>query len=142
MALDLLLLVYWVYCNFDMKPAENYILKQQEPYKSILIHLQILIAHTLPNAELLYKWHLPCYYIGKQPICYLNQTKDYVDVGFWHAAHLSKKWDTYLISENRKVVKSLRYTSLETIDDAIFISILNEVYSLKDEGFYKKNDSN
>lgn len=122
-----------------MNPAEAYILKQQEPYKSIVIHLQVLIEHTLPNAELLYKWRIPCYYIGKRPICYLNQTKDYIDVGFWHAAHLSKKWDTYLITENRKVVKSLRYKSLDNIDDAIFISILKEVDSLKDKGFYKKS---
>ena len=122
-----------------MNPAEIYILKQSEPYKSILIHLQVLIEHTLPEAELLYKWRLPCYYIGKRPICYINQSKDYIDVGFWHSAHLSKKWDNYLVAEKRKVVKSLRYKSLEDINDAIFISILKEVESLKDEGFYKRS---
>ena len=94
-----------------MNLAETYILKQPEPYKSILIHLQILVEHTLPEAELLYKWRIPCYYIGKRPICYLNQSKDYIDVGIWHSAHLSKKWDAYLRVENRKVVKSLRYRS-------------------------------
>ncbi|MFK7782262.1 DUF1801 domain-containing protein [Psychroserpens sp.] len=122
-----------------MNPAEAYILKQSEPYKSIFLHLQVLIEHTLPETQLLYKWRIPCYYIDKRPICYLNQTKDYVDVGFWHSAHLSKKWDVYLISENRKVVKSLRYRTLDAIDDFIFISILKEVEGLKDEGFYKKN---
>ncbi len=121
-----------------MKPAETYILKQPEPYKSILIHLQVLIEHTLPEAELLYKWRIPCYYIGKRPVCYLNQSKDYVDVGIWHSAHLSKKWETYLITENRKVVKSLRYKSLEDINDEVFISIMKELQSLKDEGFYKR----
>ena len=87
-----------------MNPAEAYILKQPEPYKSILMHLQVLVEHTLPEASLLYKWRIPCYYIGKRPICYLNQSKDYVDVGIWHSAHLSKKWDHHLITENRKVV--------------------------------------
>lgn len=122
-----------------LNPAETYILKQSEPYKSIVMHLQVLIEHTLPEADLLYKWKLPCYYMGKRPICYINQTKDYIDVGFWHSAHLSKKWDAYLITEKRKVVKSLRYRSLEEIDDAIFISILKEVETLQDEGFYKRN---
>jgi hypothetical protein len=122
-----------------LNPAEAYILKQSEPYKSILIHLQVLVEHTLSEAELLYKWRIPCYYIGKRPICYLNQSKDYIDVGFWHSAHLSKKWNAYLITEKRKVVKSLRYKSIEDIDDAIFISILKEVNALKDEGFYKRN---
>lgn len=122
-----------------MNPAEAYILKQPEPYKSILMHLQVLVEHTLPEAELLYKWRIPCYYIGKRPICYLNKSKDYVDVGLWHSAHLSKKWDDYLITEKRKVVKSLRYKSLEDINDAVFISILREVDTLKDEGFYKRS---
>jgi hypothetical protein len=121
-----------------LNPAEAYIIKQPEPYKSILIHLQVLIEHTLPEAELLYKWKIPCYYIGKQPICYLNQSKNYVDVGIWHSAHLSKKWNGYLITEKRKVVKSLRCKSLEDINDAIFISILKEIESLKDIGFYKR----
>ena len=122
-----------------MNPAEAYILKQPEPFKSILLHLQVVIEHCLPEAELLYKWGIPCYYIGKKPICYLNQSKDYIDVGIWHSAHLSKKWDTYLISEKRKVVKSLRFKILEDIDDLIFIAILNEVNAFKDEGFYRRH---
>lgn len=122
-----------------MNPAEVHILKQPEPYKSIFLHLQVLIAHTLPEADLLYKWRMPCYYIEKRPMCYLNRSKDYVDIGFWHSAHLSKKWDAYLITEKRKVVKSLRYKTLEDIDDAVFISILKEVESFKEKGFYRKN---
>ena len=121
-----------------MNPAEAHILKQPEPFKSIFMHLQVLIEHTLPEADLLYKWRMPCYYIDKRPICYINKSKDYVDVGFWHSAHLSKKWDTYLISENRKVVKSLRYKTLEDIDDVVFISILKEVEGFTEKGFYKK----
>jgi hypothetical protein len=121
-----------------LNPAEAHILKQPEPYKSIYLHLQVLIEHTLPDADLLYKWRLPCYYIDKRPMCYINQSKDYVDVGFWHSAHLSKKWDAYLVTEKRKVVKSLRYKSIDEIDDAVFISILKEVEGVKDKGFYKK----
>ncbi|WP_299112342.1 DUF1801 domain-containing protein [uncultured Winogradskyella sp.] len=122
-----------------MNPAEAHILKQQEPYKSIYLHLQVIIEHTLPEAVLLYKWRLPCYYIDKRPICYINQSKDYVDVGFWHSAHLSEKWNAYLVTEKRKVVKSLRYKTLKDIDDSVFISILKEVEGLKEKGFYKKN---
>ncbi|WP_340154271.1 DUF1801 domain-containing protein [uncultured Winogradskyella sp.] len=122
-----------------MNPAEAHILKQPEPYKSMYLHLQVLIEHTLPEADLLYKWRLPCYYIEKRPICYINQSKDYVDVGFWHSTHLSKTWDAYLVTEKRKVVKSLRYKTLEDIDDAVFISILKEVEGIKEKGFYKKS---
>ena len=121
-----------------MKPAELYIINQEEPFKSILLHLQILIEHTLPDVELKYKWKIPCYYIGKKPICYLNNTKDYVDVGFWHSAHLTK-YDEYLVSEKRKIVKSLRYKTLEKNNGDILNLILKEVYIHKDKSFWKKD---
>lgn len=122
-----------------MNPAAQYIINQPEPYRSILLHLQAVIEHTLPEAELKYKWKIPCYYINNKPVCYLNASpkKEFVDVGFWHAAHISKKYEVYLVSEKRKLVKSLRYKTLEEIEDAIFISILKEVYTHKDKSFYK-----
>ena len=119
-----------------MKPAELYILNQPEPYRSILLHLQILIESMFPEAELKYKWRIPCYYFGARPICYLNQSKDYVDVGFWHAAHLTK-YTEFLVSENRKVVKYLRYKTLEDIDETIFIAVLKEVEQHKNKSFLK-----
>ena len=123
-----------------MRPAEEYILSQPEPYRSILLHIQAIIESTLPEVELKYKWRIPCYYIGKKPICYLNASHkhQFVDVGIWHSAHLTK-FDEYLVSENRKVVKSLRYRKLEEIDDAVFVAILKEVEKYKLEGFYKKS---
>jgi len=119
-----------------VKPAEAYIYNQQEPFKSILMHIQILIEHTFPEAHLEYKWKIPCYYIGTRPICYLNKSKDYIDVGFWHANHITKHADC-LVSEKRKKIKSLRYKQLDDIDDNIFISILKEVEAFKNSSFMK-----
>lgn len=119
-----------------MNPAEVYILEQPEPYKSILMHLQILIEHTFPSAEMKYKWRIPCYYLGTRPICYLNQAKNYVDVGFWHSAHLTK-YIEHMVSDNRKVVKSMRYQTLDDINDEIFIAILKEVEKHKNKSFLK-----
>ncbi|MGB6268676.1 MAG: DUF1801 domain-containing protein [Olleya sp.] len=122
-----------------MNPAEDYILNQSEPYRSILMHLQVVIEHTIPDIDLKYKWRLPCFYNDKTPVCYLNVNlkKQFVDVGFWHSAYLSK-FDDYLVTENRKVVKSLRYTSLEDIDDAILIKILKVAEKQKVKSFYNK----
>lgn len=122
-----------------MKPAEAYILNQPEPFKSILMHLQILIEGTFPEADLQFKWKIPFYYLKNTPFCYLNPSKKkgYVDVGFWVSEHLTK-YNEYLISENRKVVKSLRYYQLEDINEEILLSVLEEAYQLKDQGFYKK----
>lgn len=120
-----------------MNPAENYILEKPEPFRSMLLHLQWVIEHTVPEAVLLYKWRLPFYYLnGKQGFCYLNHTKNYVDVGFWHGAHLTKHLDK-LVSEHRKHMKSLRYFSLDDIDDAILIEVLQEAYSHRNKKYYK-----
>ncbi|WP_299670181.1 DUF1801 domain-containing protein [uncultured Polaribacter sp.] len=122
-----------------MKPAEAYILKQPEPFKSILLHLQILIETNFPEVDLQFKWKIPFYYLHGKPFCYLNPSKKkgYVDVAFWVSAHL-KKYNEFLISENRKVVKSLRYSAIEDINEKVLLAVLKEAHLLKDKGFYKR----
>lgn len=122
-----------------MKPAEAYILNQPEPFKSILIHLQILIESTFPEVDLKFKWKIPFYYLNNKPFCYLNASKKkgYVDVVFWVSAHLTK-YNEFLISDNRKVVKSLRYFNLEDINEEILLTVLAEAFEKKEAGFYKK----
>tara|TARA_R110000823_G_scaffold125759_2_gene252579 strand:- start:85 stop:465 length:381 start_codon:yes stop_codon:yes gene_type:complete len=124
-----------------MKPAEVYILNQPEPYRSILLHLQMMIESTLPQVELKYKWNIPCFYIGKSPICYLNAShkKQFVDIAFWNSAHLTKHLNV-LISEKRKVVRSLRYATLEEIDNNILTDVLKDAYSVRQNGFYKREN--
>lgn len=120
-----------------MNPAENYILTQEEPYRSILLHLQVVIKSVVPTAVLLYKYKIPFYYIdGKQPFCYLNVSKDYVDCCFWHGTHLTQHTSS-LVSEGRKHMKSLRYKSLSNIDEAILEAVLTEAYAVKDKKYYK-----
>jgi len=55
-----------------MKPAEVYILNQPEPYKGILLHLQLLIEGAFTDVELKYKYKIPFYYLNNKPFCYLN----------------------------------------------------------------------
>lgn len=122
-----------------MKPAELYILNQPEPYKSILLHLQLLIETTFPKVEMKYKWKIPVYYLNEKQLCYINvsQKKGYVDVGFW-AKGILQEFDSFLVSENRTVVKSLRYTSVEEINEKILLQVLEEVAKHNHKGFWKK----
>lgn len=115
-----------------MKPAEKYILDQPEPFRSMLLHLQMIIERTVSGAELKFKWRVPFYYVGKRPVCYLNQSKDYVDVSFWNSAHLTVNID-YMTIAGRKMMKSLRHTSLEEINDQILIEILQNAYEIRDK---------
>ena len=52
-----------------MNPAENFILNKPEPFRSMLLHLQMVIEHTMPDAELKFKWKVPFYYVNDRPIC-------------------------------------------------------------------------
>ncbi|MEM9687748.1 MAG: DUF1801 domain-containing protein [Bacteroidota bacterium] len=65
-----------------MNPAEHYILDQPEPFRAILLHIQVIIEHTVPDATLQYKYHIPFYYVKGNPFCYLNVShkKRYVGV--------------------------------------------------------------
>ena len=121
-----------------MNPAKNYMLNQQEPFRSILLHLQSVIERTVPDASLKYKWKLPCYYVADSPFCYLNVPvkKTYVDLGFWRSTHLTKHADK-MTKEGRKMIKSLRYTSLEEIDETVLKEMLRDAYSVKDKKFWK-----
>ena len=123
-----------------MNPAETYILNQPEPKRSILMHLKAVIEVVVPEVDMKCKWGIPCLYNGKHPLCYLNAPpkKDYVDLTFWNSAHLTKHIEL-MVSEKRKVVKSLRYTTLESIDETILVEVLTEANQLKEKGFYKRH---
>lgn len=120
-----------------MNPAENYILNQKEPFRAILLHLQSVIERTVPTVSLKFKWKLPCYYLNDSPFCYLNvsEKKGYVDVGFWRSAHLTKHSDK-MTMKGRKMIKSLRYSSLEEIDETVLKEILQDAYAIKDKKFW------
>lgn len=117
-----------------MNPAEEYILRQPEPFKSMLFEVQVLITQTLPDCQMLYKWRLPVFYVGDCPICYLNVTKGYLDVCFWARKDFNIHMDI-LVSEKRKFVKSLRYFKPEDIDGKILIECLEEAYRTKKKGY-------
>ncbi len=122
-----------------MKPAELYILNKPEPFKTMLMHLQLLVESTITEVELKYKWKIPVYYIGKKSLCYFNASikKGFVDVAFWTSTDLSK-FEKHLVTENRRVVKSLRYFSLDEIDEEVLIAILVEIKNADQNGFYTK----
>lgn len=117
-----------------MNPAETYILNQQEPFKTMLLQLQVLIETTIPDVELLYKYKIPFYYIEGKPFCYLNVTKGYVDVGFWNARDITKHVE-HMNTEGRKVMKSLRYFNPEDIQETILIEVLLNAYEVKRNKF-------
>lgn len=117
-----------------MKPAEEYILNQKEPYKSILLDLKVIIEATLLEVDLQFKWRLPFFYFEGRPLCYLNQSKDYVDFCFWHSQIMEKHQDKF-VTENRKSVTSLRYKNNNDINDEVLVYILQKLRVYKVNAF-------
>ncbi|MEQ3665263.1 MULTISPECIES: DUF1801 domain-containing protein [unclassified Olleya] len=115
-----------------MNPAAHYILKQPEPYRSILLHLQVIIEHAIINFELKYKWSIPFYYVNGMPFCYLNAShkKQFVDLVFVKGNQLTV-FKTHHVIENRKKMISLRYKSLDKIDDTVINAVLQEALTLQ-----------
>lgn len=110
-----------------MNPAENYILLKPEPYKSLLLDLQVLIEHTVPEAVLLYKWHLPFYYLNGKMFCFLNFRKTFVELSFPKGILLDDPNNQLTAGENRKNLRSLRYYKVEDIDAEIVIGFLKQL---------------
>jgi len=108
-----------------LNPAENYIINQPEPYRDILLFLQIVVEKTIPELELKYKYKIPFYYLNGKPFCYFNAShkKQFVDIGFCRGNQI-EIYKEYLVSENRKKMTSLRYTSLAKIDNQILVGVL------------------
>ncbi|AEM69578.1 Domain of unknown function DUF1801 [Allomuricauda ruestringensis DSM 13258] len=121
-----------------MNPAENYILNQPEPFKSILIQLQVLVETTVPEVKLDFKYRLPFYYLNDKPFCYFNAShkKGYVDMCLWNSAHLTVHLDK-LVTDGRKVMKSLRYFNMDDINGEVVVELLQEAKSVNHKGFYK-----
>ncbi len=122
-----------------MNPAEAYILEQTGPVLDILLYLKTVIEAAVPYVDMRYKWGIPCFYVDKAPICYLNapKKKAYVDLAFWNSAHLTRNLE-HLVAENRKVVRSLRYSSLEEVNEEVLLYVLQEAYDKREMGFIKK----
>ena len=114
-----------------MRLTDEYIFRQPEKYQSILLHLISVYEREIPELELLFKWGIPYFYFRKKPFCYLapNNKKGFVDAGFARGFQLKRNQE-YLVDEKRNTVKSLRYYSLETINNEILVDVIQETLSL------------
>ncbi|VXC26162.1 2-dehydro-3-deoxyphosphooctonate aldolase [Flavobacterium sp. 9AF] len=114
-----------------MKPVEEYIFRQPESYREMLLHIIAVVEKELKETELLFKWGIPYFYYKKKPFCYLapNHKKKFVDVGFAKGFQLKKNME-FLVDEKRNTVKSLRYYKLEEIANDLLISVIEEAKTL------------
>ena len=113
-----------------MKPTEEFILRQPQPYQAMILHVLAVVEQELPQSELLFKWGIPYVYFKNKPFCYFapNHKKGFLDVGFAKGFELKRNQES-LVDEKRNTVKSLRYFSIETIDHILLIDVISEAKS-------------
>ena len=111
-----------------MKPVENYILNQQEPYQSIMLYVRSVILKTLPEVTERFSYKIPFYNIGKKPMLYLNILKgtNYVDVAFVQGVLLEDEFPILKNYNNRMQVRSVQVKSLEDFDELEFVNLLKK----------------
>ena len=114
-----------------MKLTDEYIYRQPEKYRSIVLHLISVFEREIPDSNLLFKWGIPYFYYKKKPFCYLapNHNKGFVDAGFARGFQLAGNQE-FLIGEKRNTIKSLRYYNLKDIDNAVLIDVIKEAATL------------
>lgn len=94
----------------------------------MLLHIIIIVEKAIPESTLEYKWTVPYFYYKKKPFCYLNanQKLGFIDVGFAKGFQLKTNQDSLVADNGRNTIKSLRYFSLDEIDNSILISVIKE----------------
>lgn len=117
-----------------MKPVEEYLFNQREPYQSIMLYVRSVILKTLPNVEEKYNYGIPFYHHNKKPMCYLNILKgtNFVDIAFVQGVFLEDKFSNLRNYNNRKQVRSIQVKNLEEFDEQLFVNILKEASVLLD----------
>jgi len=114
-----------------MKITDEYIYRQPEKFRSIILHLISVFEREIPDLVLLFKWGIPYFYYKKKPFCYFapNIKIGFVDAGFARGFQLVGNQE-FLIGEKRNTVKSLRYYNLEDIDNGILVDVIKEAATL------------
>ena len=110
----------------NLKPVDEYFIRQKEPGRSIMLYDRDVILHTLPDVEERYSYGVPFYNIRKKPMVYLNilKGKNYVDVAFVQGILIEKEFPILKNDNNRKQVRSIQLKTIEDLDQERFEALL------------------
>ncbi len=106
-------------------------MRQSEAFQAVLMHCMATIEAVIPTVELRYRYAIPFYYYYDKPFCYLNAShkKGFVDLGFYRGFQL-KTHQEFLVGTDRTMVKSLQFTTVETLDQSVLEAVLLEAMAL------------
>lgn len=119
-----------------MNPVEQYILKQKEPYQSVMLCARDIIINSIPEIDEKFSYGIPMYHYKKTPLVYLNVLKgtDFLDIAFLHGTKLIARYPDLKDYNNRKKVRSIHVHSLEKFEVERFIQILKSAIEIIENG--------
>jgi len=99
-----------------------------------MLYVRSVIFKTLPDVEEKYNYGIPFYHLNKKPLLYLNILKmtNFVDVAFIKGSILNEEYPQLKDYNNRKLVRSLQYKGLESIDEKELIEIIKAAAIISD----------
>ncbi|TXG38767.1 DUF1801 domain-containing protein [Seonamhaeicola maritimus] len=102
-------------------------MNQTEPYQSIMLYVRDIIQNTLPEVQEKYNYGIPFYHYKGKPFIYLNILKrtNFVDVAFVKGVLMKDQFPQLKDYNNRKNVRSMQYTSIESINQQELSKIIN-----------------
>ena len=111
--------------------VEEYIYNQDPKVVDLLLKLRIIILDCHPQIVESLKYKIP-FYSYKKNLCYLNVKKGkYFDLGFVDGFKLSNIHGKLLIGDNRTVIKSLRFFSINDFEEDIVRETIIEAMLLQ-----------
>ncbi|SHN30352.1 DUF1801 domain-containing protein [Gracilibacillus kekensis] len=105
--------------------VEQYIEKHPKNIQEITVNLRQLILNTSSEWTEEIKWGMPSYSINKN-ICYLQASKNHVNLGFYHGAQLEDPHN--LLGGTGKQMRHIRVKKMEDIDeDSLKLYVKNAI---------------
>ncbi len=111
-----------------MKSVDDFILKRDVSQRKVLNYLRQLIKSISPEIREEFKWKVP-YYSYRGNLCYLNERKGTVEIGFARGKELSKR---SILSGDGKEVRHIKYTAAHEPDEETVIEVIKEAMYLNE----------
>ncbi|AXF56008.1 DUF1801 domain-containing protein [Salicibibacter kimchii] len=115
-----------------VKEVDQFIVDLPNDIQNITVALRKIILHSSPKLREEFKWSMPNYtYNGL--VCYLQTSKNHVNLGFHKGNKLQDKDMNKLLQGTGKTMRHIRIKDTEDIQPKAFTSLIQEAVSLNED---------
>jgi hypothetical protein len=115
-----------------IKAVDQYIIDLPENIQDIAVALREIILDSFPELIEEFKWSMPNYSY-KGLVCYLQTSKNHVNLGFHKGNELLEKDPNQFLQGTGKTMRHIRITKIEDIQPEAYKSLIQEAVALNGE---------